>query len=172
MLTATPRPNFDLRIAIDLSLGVFARVIRVGWKILTQRGLFGSLSKTTKLILLDSLLQEVCINSWRQWVAHLRVRSCWVSILVSHKPSFFRTKESSLNSDEQNSRLTNDAVFRKNIKYAPSLCLNDQAILLAYTLKKVCIKRGWFAQFDFYFFGSTERLLKRNWQTKCCYKIK
>ena len=34
-----------------------------------------SLSKTTKLILLDSLLQEVCINSWRGWVAHLRVRS-------------------------------------------------------------------------------------------------
>ena len=87
-----------------------------------------------------------------------------MSILVSHKPSFFRTKESPLNNDEQNSRLTKDAVFQKNVNYASSLCLNDQAILLAYTLKKVCIKRGCFAQFDFYFFGSMERLLKRNWQ--------
>ena len=59
-----------------------------------------SLSKTTKLILLDSLLQEVCINSWRRWVARLRVRSGWVSILVSHKPSLFRTKESPLIPDQ------------------------------------------------------------------------
>jgi hypothetical protein len=61
-----------------------------------------SLSKTTKLILLDSLLQEVCINSWRRWVARLRVRSGWVSILVSHKPSLFRAKESPLKTDLSN----------------------------------------------------------------------
>ena len=62
-----------------------------------------SLSKTTKLILLDSLLQEVCINSWRRWVARLRVRSAWVSINVSHKPSLFRAKESPLNLDQSSS---------------------------------------------------------------------
>ena len=42
-----------------------------------------SLSKTTKLLLLDSLLQEVCISSGSDgsltWV------SGWVSVLVSHK---------------------------------------------------------------------------------------
>ena len=36
---------------------------------------------------------------WLRWVAHLRVRSGWVSVFVSHKPSLFRAKESSLNND-------------------------------------------------------------------------
>ena len=91
-----PWQNFDFAMAIDLSLDTFVRVVRWSSKILSQWLHIESLSKTTKLILLDSLLQEVCINSWRRWVAHLRVRSGWVSILVSHKPSFFRTKESPL----------------------------------------------------------------------------
>ena len=58
--------------------------------------MFVSLSKTTKLILLDSLLQEVCIKSGlagRSPLSSLRLSVC----LVSHKPSLFRTKESPLN---------------------------------------------------------------------------
>ena len=38
---------------------------------LVQKGGMSSLSKTTKLILLDSLLQEVCISSGLGLVAHL-----------------------------------------------------------------------------------------------------
>ena len=52
-------------------------------------GYTNSLSNTTKLILLDSLLQEVCIESGSQpWV-----RSGWLS---SQKFPFFRTNESPL----------------------------------------------------------------------------
>ena len=47
-----------------------------------------SLSKTTKLILLDSLLQEVCIYS--------DMTDCSV-MSVSHNPVLFRTDESPLN---------------------------------------------------------------------------
>ena len=42
-----------------------------------------SLSKTTKLLLLDSLLQEVCINACLDWSLALSSLS-WVSFLVSH----------------------------------------------------------------------------------------
>ena len=55
-----------------------------------------SLSKTTKLLLLDSLLQEVCIRSALDMVAHLWVLSGWVSVFVSHKPCLCRAKESPL----------------------------------------------------------------------------
>ena len=58
-----PRQNFDFVMAIDLSLDTFVRVIRWSSKILSQWPHIESLSKTTKLILLDSLLQEVCISS-------------------------------------------------------------------------------------------------------------
>ena len=47
-----------------------------------------SLSNTTKLILLDSLLQEVCIYSG--------MTDCSV-MSVSHNPVLFRTDESPLN---------------------------------------------------------------------------
>ena len=57
---------------------------------------FDSLSKTTKLLLLDSLLQEVCISSGFDMVAHLWVLSGWVSVFVSHKPCLCRAKESLL----------------------------------------------------------------------------
>ena len=40
-----------------------------------------------------------CVSALAWWVAHLRVRSGWVSVFVSHKPSLFRAKESSLNND-------------------------------------------------------------------------
>ena len=53
-----------------------------------QIGDKGSLSKTTKLILLDSLLQEVCIFSG--------MTDCSV-MSVSHNPVLFRTDESPLN---------------------------------------------------------------------------
>ena len=59
-------------------------------------GLTDTLSKTTKLILLDSLLQEVCIKSGlagRSPGSSLRVSVCHVS---SHNPSLFRTNESPL----------------------------------------------------------------------------
>ena len=55
-----------------------------------------SLSKTTKLILLDSLLQEVCIKSGsagRSPLSSLRLSFC----LCQSQPSLFRTKESPLN---------------------------------------------------------------------------
>ena len=51
-----------------------------------------SLSKTTKLILLDSLLQEVCIYSG--------MTDCSV-VRVSHNPVLFRTDESPLNNLSQ-----------------------------------------------------------------------
>ena len=37
-----------------------------------------------------------CVSSLAWQVAHLWVRSGWVSVLFSHKPSLFRTKESPL----------------------------------------------------------------------------
>ena len=55
-----------------------------------------SLSKTTKLILLDSLLQEVCIKSGlagRSPLSSLRLSVC----LCQSQTSLFRTKESPLN---------------------------------------------------------------------------
>ena len=58
--------------------------------------MFVSLSKTTKLILLDSLLQEVCVKT--DLTCHSPLSSLRVSVsLFSHKPSLFRTKESPLN---------------------------------------------------------------------------
>ena len=57
----------------------------LAWVALGQRW---SLSKTTKLILLDSLLQEVCIYSG--------MTDCSV-MSVSHNPVLFRTDESPLN---------------------------------------------------------------------------
>ena len=55
-----------------------------------------SLSKTTKLILLDSLLQEVCIRSGLSCWSPLNSLSLSVCLGQS-QPSFFRTKESPLN---------------------------------------------------------------------------
>ena len=55
-----------------------------------------SLSKTTKLILLDSLLQEVCINSGlagRSPMSSLGLSVC----LVQSQSALFRTDESPLN---------------------------------------------------------------------------
>ena len=48
----------------------------------------------TQLILLESVLHEVCFSSgWLKQVAHLRVRSGWVSVIVSQLIfSFFRPK--------------------------------------------------------------------------------
>ena len=58
--------------------------------------LFASLSKTTKLILLDSLLQEVCISSGFDW--SLTLSSLGLSVCLSQsQTSFFRAKESPLN---------------------------------------------------------------------------
>ena len=37
-----------------------------------------------------------CVSALAWWVAHLRVRSGWVSVFVSHKPSLFKAKESPL----------------------------------------------------------------------------
>ena len=37
-----------------------------------------------------------CVSALAWWVAHLRVRSGWVSVFVSHKPSLFKAKESLL----------------------------------------------------------------------------
>ena len=54
-----------------------------------------SLSKTTKLILLDSLLQEVCIKSGFAGLSplsSLRLRVC----LCQSQTALFRTKESPL----------------------------------------------------------------------------
>ena len=54
-----------------------------------------SLSKTTKLILLDSLLQEVCISSGFDW--SLALSSLGLSVCLSQsQTTFFRAKESSL----------------------------------------------------------------------------
>ena len=61
-------------------------------------GAFGqteTLSKTTKLILLDSLLQEVCIKSGlagRSPLSSLRLSVC----LVQSQSALFRTNESPL----------------------------------------------------------------------------
>ena len=67
----------------------------------TSRGLYVflspccSLSKTTKLILLDSLLQEVCINSVFDW--SLALSSLGLSVCLSQsQTSLFRAKESPL----------------------------------------------------------------------------
>ena len=38
-----------------------------------------------------------CVSSLAWQVAHLRVRSGWVSVLFSHKPSLFRTNDSPVN---------------------------------------------------------------------------
>ena len=55
-----------------------------------------SLSKTTKLILLDSLLQEVCISSGFDW--SLTLSSLGLSVCLSQsQTSLFRAKESPLN---------------------------------------------------------------------------
>ena len=37
-----------------------------------------------------------CVSALARWVAHLRVRSGWVSVLFSHKTNLLRAKESSL----------------------------------------------------------------------------
>ena len=69
-----------------------------------------SLSKTTKLILLDSLLQEVCIKSGlagRSPLSSLRLSVC----LCQSQTSLFRTKESPLNK-----------MIRSEIKLARTLC--------------------------------------------------
>ena len=55
-----------------------------------------SLSNTTNPMLLIHLYKR-CVSSLPWQVAHLWVRSGWVSVFVSHKPSLFRTKESPLN---------------------------------------------------------------------------
>ena len=56
-----------------------------------------SLSKTTKLILLDSLLQEVCISS--VFDGSLTLSSLGLSVCLSQSQTpFFRTKESPLTS--------------------------------------------------------------------------
>ena len=76
-------------------------------------GYTNSLSKTTKLILLDSLLQEVCIESGSQpWV-----RSGWLS---SQRSSFFRTNESPLT---QNVSPFVYDYFRLNSVFLPSAVL-------------------------------------------------
>ena len=79
-----------------------------------------TLSNMTKLILLDSLLQEVCINSGLAGRSP-RVRSGWVSVLFSHKPSLFRTNESPLNPREKEMRETMFHV--ELVSFTPALCL-------------------------------------------------
>ena len=57
---------------------------------------FSSLSKTTKLILLDSLLQEVCISS--VFDGSLTLSSLGLSVCLSQsQTALFRAKESPLN---------------------------------------------------------------------------
>ena len=59
---------------------------------------FSSLSKTTKLILLDSLLQEVCISSDIQYDEPLTLSSLGLSVCLSQsQTALFRAKESPLN---------------------------------------------------------------------------
>ena len=63
-----------------------------------------SLSKTTKLILLDSLLQEVCISSGLD--GSLTLSSLGLSVCLSQsQTSFFRAKESPLTADTINAQL-------------------------------------------------------------------
>jgi hypothetical protein len=60
------------------------------------KGNFSSLSKTTKLILLDSLLQEVCISS--VFDGSLTLSSLGLSVCLSQsQTALFRAKESPLN---------------------------------------------------------------------------
>ena len=64
-----------------------------------QIGDRGSLSKTTKLILLDSLLQEVCISSDED--GSLALSSLGLSVCLSQSQTcFFRAKESPLNNSD------------------------------------------------------------------------
>ena len=68
-----------------------------GWKLHIILSKFSSLSKTTKLILLDSLLQEVCISS--VFDGSLTLSSLGLSVCLSQSQTpFFRTKESPLTS--------------------------------------------------------------------------
>ena len=61
----------------------------------TLSGWLATLSKTTKLILLDSLLQEVCISSGKD--GSLTLSSLGLSVCLSQsQTTFFRAKESSL----------------------------------------------------------------------------
>ena len=58
-------------------------------------GCFSSLSKTTKLILLDSLLQEVCISSGKD--GSLALSSLGLSVCLSQSQTYFLgAKESPL----------------------------------------------------------------------------
>ena len=60
-----------------------------------------TLSKTTKLILLDSLLQEVCISS--DFDGSLALSSLGLSVCLSQsQTSFFRAKESPIIHDNLN----------------------------------------------------------------------
>ena len=64
-------------------------------KAYTLSGWLSTLSKTTKLILLDSLLQEVCISSGKD--GSLTLSSLGLSVCLSQsQTTFFRAKESSL----------------------------------------------------------------------------
>ena len=102
------KPFFDTQLAeIVPKFGHFwwlYYVLALEWWHLrwTSRGLYVflspscSLSKTTKLILLDSLLQEVCISSGSDW--SLALSSLGLSVCLSQsQTSFCRAKESPLN---------------------------------------------------------------------------
>ena len=73
-----------------------------------------SLSKTTKLILLDSLLQEVCISSDLDW--SLTLSSLGLSVCLSQsQTSFFRAKESLIKSEiPPNDRRTEISCSKKS----------------------------------------------------------
>ena len=45
-----------------------------------------------------------CVSALARWVAHLRVRSGWVSVLFSHKTNLLRAKESSLKKENNTKR--------------------------------------------------------------------
>ena len=80
-------------ISSEGSLQTWTTDFSLGW---VGFGESDRLSKTTKLILLDSLLQEVCIKT--DLTCYSPLSSLRVSVsLFSHKPSLFRTKESPLN---------------------------------------------------------------------------
>ena len=102
------KPFFDTQLAeIVPKFGHFwwlYYVLALEWWHLrwTSRGLYVflspscSLSKTTKLILLDSLLQEVCINSVFDWLLALSSLGLSVFFGQSQTTFFWRANESRL----------------------------------------------------------------------------
>ena len=96
------------------------------------KGNFSSLSKTTKLILLDSLLQEVCISS--VFDGSLTLSSLGLSVCLSQsQTALFRAKESPLKHQKPH--------------YKPRVCLTHprQTTIMIWN----SISRGFFPKYTF-----------------------